>query len=148
MKRLTVIIAIGMALSGCSERPSTPATPTTATSSPTAATAPATAPPIVLAAYDPATFRTDITRLISAKQYRQAVTLVKAADVDRQLVADGDGYIAIGMDMILLPGVYPQIEYDRARDWDVPGTSDVIEDGEWQDVATEFAERYNLRRRG
>jgi hypothetical protein len=141
MWRLTIIIVVALALCGCSERPSSATTST-------AVTSPATAPSNVSVAYNPATFRADITRLISAKQYRQAVALVKSADVDRQLVADRDGYIAIGMDMILLPGVYPQIEYDRSRDWEVPGTSDVIEDGEWQAVATEFAERYNLRRRG
>jgi hypothetical protein len=140
MKRTTVIIA-ALTLWGCSEQPNSPAKP-----SPT--TSPAPGAPTTSAAYDPSTFRADITRLISAKQYRQAVALVKAADVERQLAADRAGYMAIGLDMILLPGVYPQVEYDPSRDWYVPGTQDAIEDGEWQNAATGFAERYNLRRRG
>ena len=49
--------------------------------------------------------------------------------------------------MILLPGVYPEVEYDRARDWEMPGTSDAIEDTEWQRAAGDFAERYNRLRK-
>lgn len=127
LKRRATVVIVALALWGCYERP---------TASPTSPK------------YDPISFRVDITRLISAKQYRQAVALVKAADVDRQLAADGAGYMAIGEDMILLPGVYPQVEYDASRDWYVPGTQDAIQDSEWQKVATNFAERYNLRRRG
>ncbi len=99
-------------------------------------------------AYEPATFRADITRLIEAKDYRAAVRLVKAADVDRQVSADAAGYMAIGGYAIFLPGIDSQIMFDRSRDWYVPGTSDAIEDGEWQHIATEFATRYNMRRRG
>jgi hypothetical protein len=104
-----------------------------------------TKPPV---AYDPATFRADIARLIDAKDYRGAVALVKAADVDRQVSADRAGYMAIGGLAIYLPGVDSKVVFDRSRDWYVPGTSDAIQDGEWQRVATEFAARYNARRLG
>jgi hypothetical protein len=71
---------------------------------------------------------------------------VHAADVDRQLKHDRAGYLAIGGDKVYLPGLGPNAEYDPARDWCVPGTSDAIEDGAWQGAATGFAERYNRRR--
>lgn len=100
------------------------------------------------ATYDPSTFRADITRLIDARQYRQAVSLVKSADVDRQVAADRNGYMAIGGYSVLLPGLDAKMQYDGTRDWYVPGTSDVIENAEWQSVATDFAKRYNARRRG
>lgn len=96
--------------------------------------------------YDPATFREEITRLIDAKRYDDAVLLVAAADVDRQVAHDARGYLAVGEDLIVLPGVYPEIDYDRERDWYFPGTQDAIEHAGWQDAATEFAERYNRRR--
>lgn len=97
--------------------------------------------------YDPASLRANITRLIKTKDYRAAVALLNAADVDRQLSADGSGYIGIGGYSIDLPGAGPGSTFDRSRDWFVPGTSDVIKDREWQEVATEFARRYNNRRR-
>jgi hypothetical protein len=109
-----------------------------------AATQPATAP----GAYDPTTFRADIVRYVSAGQFDKATALVKAADVDRQLKFDGEGYLAVGEDLIVLPGVHPNVNYDPKRDWYMPGTSDVVQDGAWQAAATEFAKRYNLRRAG
>jgi hypothetical protein len=99
------------------------------------------APPAI---YDPATFREEITRLIEAKRYEDAVLLVTAADVNRQAAHDADGYLAVGEDLIALPGA--ESEYDPERDWCFPGTQDAIEHAGWQDAATEFAKRYNLRR--
>ena len=100
------------------------------------------------AIYDPATFREEVTRLIDAKRYDDAVLLVAAADVDRQAAHDANGYLAVGEDLIVLPGVYPEIDYDPERDWYFPGTQDAIQHAGWQDAATEFAERYNLWRKG
>ena len=55
--------------------------------------------------------------------------------------------MAVGRDVILLPGVYADVVYDPARDWCVPATSHDIQDMAWQAAATRFAKRYNLRRR-
>jgi hypothetical protein len=98
--------------------------------------------------YDPATFRDDITNFIHAKDYRAAVALLNLADVNRQVAADGSGYIGIGGYSITVPGAGPGITFDRSRDWFMPGTSDYIVDWQWQDVATEFAVQYNGLRRG
>lgn len=143
----TIVVFFG--IWGCSKEPTTPPPPST-TPSPAATVSSGRAPQGRPTPYDPTTFRDDIARLISATHYRQAVDFVKAADVERQLAADGSGYMGIGYDTILLPGVHPEIEFDGSRDWYVPGTSDAItpETSEWQSVASEFAERYNLRRRG
>ena len=46
----------------------------------------------------------------------------------------------------MLPGIYPNVEYNRNRDWYIPGTQDAIEDAAWQAAATDFARRYNRRR--
>ncbi len=99
-------------------------------------------------AYSPETFRADIERLIGDRDYSAAVRLLAAADVAQQVKHDESGYIAVAEDMILLPGVYPKIEFDRDRDWQFPGTSDAIEDAEWQNAATDFAFRYNQLRAG
>jgi hypothetical protein len=98
--------------------------------------------------YDPRTFRADIARFISAGRFSNAVALVKVADIDRQGKFDGTGYLAVGEDMIVLPGVYPNVDYDPKRDWYMPGTQDAIQDRTWQAAATDFATRYNLRRAG
>lgn len=96
--------------------------------------------------YDPATFRNDISRFIQSGHFRDAALLVQAADVDRQLKHDSSGYLAVGEDLIVLPGVDPDIQYDAERDWCFPGTQDAIQDAEWQAVATNFAKHYNRRR--
>ncbi len=98
--------------------------------------------------YSPGSFRTDIECLIFHRNYRAAVQSVKIASVQRQVQHDGTGYLAVAEDMIVLPGVYPAIESDRARDWEFPGTSDVIESAAWQRAATHFAARYNRIRAG
>jgi hypothetical protein len=70
-------------------------------------------PPV---AHDPMTFRVDVALLIAESNYRGAVAMVQAADVERQLAADGAGYMAIGEDAIVLPGIDATIRYDRSRD--------------------------------
>ena len=64
----------------------------------------------------------------------------------QQVEFDGAGYLAVALDMIFLPGIYPQTNYDPARDWCFPGTQDAIEDAAWQAAAKDFAGRYNFRR--
>ena len=140
MRPITLIIVA--ALIGCSD--GSPSTGPAASSAKQAATQPTTAP----VAYVPATFRADITRFVTAGQFNNATALVNAADVDRQLKFDAAGYLAVGEDMIVLPGVYPNVNYDPKRDWYMPGTQDAIQDGAWQAAATEFAKRYNLQRAG
>ena len=112
------------------------------------APAPARTPTSQAPAYAPATFRADITSLIAEKRYADAIDYLAAADPVRQAEHDGSGYLAVAEDMIVLPGVYPDIDYDRERDWVFPGTSDVIEAAAWQRAATDFAARYNAARRG
>jgi hypothetical protein len=96
--------------------------------------------------YDPETFREEVTRLIDAKQYAVAVAFLDSVDIKRQAEFDRTGYIAVGEIMIVLPGVDRTVDYDRSRDWFMPGTSDVVEDGNWQRAATEFAAAYNQHR--
>ena len=98
--------------------------------------------------YTPVKFRSDVERLISNKQYSGAVSYLASAAPEIQTKYDSDGYLAVALDMILLPGVYPDIDYSSDRDWVFPGTSDVIESDGWQDAATAFAEQYNRFRRG
>ena len=90
--------------------------------------------------YSPATFRADINKFISAKDYANAVLLIQAANVNQQPAHDGTGYMAIGEDAIVLSGIENQVQYNQSRDWFVPGTSDAIEDRAWQTAATNFAE--------
>ena len=97
-------------------------------------------------AYRPEAFRADVTALIAAGRYADATLYLDSADVDRQVEHDGEGYLGVGEDLIVLPGVYPRIYFDRGRDWYIPGTQDAIQDAAWQAAATDFAERYNLRR--
>jgi hypothetical protein len=99
-------------------------------------------------AYDPASFRGAVQALIDAKKYGVAVAYLRSADAGRQAVFDEAGYLAVGEDAIVLPGVNAQIRYDRTRDWLMPGTSDAIKNVEWQRAATEFAAAYNRARRG
>lgn len=100
------------------------------------------------AKYDPQTFRAEIARFINSRQFHKATALVRAADVERQVKFDGAGFVAVGEDTIVLPGVDPNVMYGRQRDWYMPGTSDVIQDRTWQAAATKFAKQYNLRRAG
>lgn len=97
-------------------------------------------------AHSPESFRADVERLVSAGDYDGAVRLLKGASVERQVEHDAAGYLAVAEDMIVLPGVPADVEYDRDRDWVLPGTSDVIENTAWQKAATEFAGRYNALR--
>ena len=97
-------------------------------------------------AYGPASFRGDLEQLIRAKRYGVAIAYVRSADPERQAEFDKVGYLAVGEDMIVLPGAPSSVSYDRSRDWFMPGTSDAIENAEWQRVATEFAAAYNRRR--
>jgi len=135
-------------LVGCSDNsPATAPAPPPLTRAASTQPASATAPSVAVR-YDPQTFRADVTRLVNAGQYASATALVKAADIDLQLRADGTGYVAVGQDMIVLPGLYPNVAYNRARDWYIPGTQDAIQDVAWKNAATEFARRYNQRRAG
>jgi hypothetical protein len=129
MRPVLILIALAIA-TVCSRTPAPPAPK------------PIVPPPT----YSPATFRADISKFVTAKDYASAVLLVQAANVSQQLAQDGSGYIAIGEYTIFLPGVDSQVQYKRSRDWYVPGTQDAIEDEAWQTTATNFAEQYNLAR--
>lgn len=96
--------------------------------------------------YSPASFRTDIERLIQAKRYDVATAYLRSADPARQAAFDKTGYLAVGEDTVVLPGINSPIFYDRSRDWFMPGTSDTIEDMAWQRAATAFAAAYNQKR--
>jgi hypothetical protein len=96
--------------------------------------------------YSPESFRTDVGRFIQAKRYDLATAYVMSADPARQAAFDKTGYLAVGEDEIVLPGVDSPIRYDRSRDWFMPGTSDAIEDKAWQCAATKFAAAYNQKR--
>jgi hypothetical protein len=50
--------------------------------------------------------------------------------------------LAVAEDAIVLPGL-PELAADEYDYWCFPGTSDVIEDVDWQRAATEFAAAYN-----
>jgi hypothetical protein len=98
--------------------------------------------------YSPGSFRTEINRLIQAKRYDVAIAYLRSADPERQAAFDKAGYLAVGEDDIVLPGVDATVRYDRSRDWFMPGTSDAIENEAWQRAATKFATAYNKKRRG
>jgi len=91
-------------------------------------------------------FRMVVSDLIEARRYRDAVVYLKNGDAQLQANYDKTGFLAVGEDLIVLPGVYPEHDYVRDRDWFIPGTSDAIEDEAWQNIATEFAKRYNQHR--
>jgi hypothetical protein len=97
-------------------------------------------------AYRPETFRDEIGALIQQERYDDAVRYVSAADPVKQAQHDGEGYLAVAEEAIFLPGVESEVFFDRDRDWEFPGTSDVVRDEEWQQAATEFAEQYNQAR--
>ena len=98
------------------------------------------------AAYIPDSFRDTITSLIQEEHYCDAVAYLESVDPAVQAAYDEKGYLAVAEDLIVLPGVYPDIE-PAADDWCFPGTQDAIQDKQWQDAATEFAARYNVIRR-
>lgn len=81
--------------------------------------------------------------VISNQRYDAAVTYLKSADPSGQAIYDKSGYYAVAEDLIVLPGVYPSIEYDKNRDWEFPGTSDAVIHSQWQAAATKFASKYN-----
>lgn len=93
--------------------------------------------------YTPESFRPDIARLISDRRYQDAVAYLESADVARQVAHDPPGYIAIAQYAIDLPGAPSDGQFNPERDWEMPGTSDAIEDMAWQEAATKFAEAYN-----
>lgn len=76
--------------------------------------------------YSAETFRDDVTKLITERRYDEAVAYLIAADPIRQAIYDKSGYYAVAEDLIVLPGVYPDIHYDRGRDWEFPGTSNAV----------------------
>jgi len=98
--------------------------------------------------YSTAAFRSVVSDLIDEKRYQDAVAYLESGDARLQAEYDKTGFLAVGEDLIVLPGVYPEHRYERQRDWFIPGTSDVIEDDTWQNVATKFAEQYNQHRIG
>lgn len=98
--------------------------------------------------YRPENFRTDIESLIDKKQYSAAIAYLKSADPKRQADYDKQGYLAVGQDTLVLPGVTAPELYYPPRDWLFPGTQDAIQNRAWQDASTDFAEQYNLIRDG
>jgi hypothetical protein len=98
--------------------------------------------------YFPESFRTEIIRLIQAKRYDVASAYLRSADPARQVEFDKAGYLAVGEDDIVVPGIDANVRYDRSRDWFMPGTSDAVENKAWQRAATHFAAAYNQKRRG
>ena len=94
------------------------------------------------------TFRSDVSELIAQNRYIAAVNYIKTADPSVLADYDKVGFLAVGEDLIVLPGVYPGHDYVRDRDWFIPGTSDSVENDAWQNTATEFAARYNRHRIG
>jgi hypothetical protein len=91
-------------------------------------------------------FRTELARLINAGDFEGAVAFLRSSDPARQAAFDKTGYLAVGEDMVVLPGVRSGVRYDPARDWFIPGTSDVVRNPIWQQEAREFAAAYNKNR--
>ena len=73
---------------------------------------------------------------------------LESSDPIRQSDHDKTGYYAVAEDLVVLPGVYPDVEYVSERDWEFPGTSDAVEHQVWQNAATDFAIKYNQHRKG
>lgn len=96
--------------------------------------------------YQPDTFREDLRALIEKKQYRKAIKLLDRVDIQTQLAHDGQGYVLIAEDLIFRPGVPAESSDPEDGDWEIPGTSDAIQNWAWQEAATSFAERYNAAR--
>jgi hypothetical protein len=96
--------------------------------------------------YVPSSFRTDLQTLVEAERYSVAIEYLQSANPQTQARSDKTGYVAIGEDGIVLPGVPEQIQYDPNRDWLVPGTSDAVANPAWQRAATAFADAYNQSR--
>jgi len=96
-------------------------------------------------AYQPETFRKTLNELIAAERYPAAVSFLERADPKRQADYDGKGYLAVAEDLIYLPGIPSNIYYGES-DWEMPGTSDVRLDEDWQKAATAFAAEYNQYR--
>ncbi len=99
-------------------------------------------------AYAPERFRNDITSLILASRYEDAVIYLRGVDPVRQADHDRTGFLAVAWRAIMLPGAGPNDMYDPDRDWCFPGTQDAIEHAGWQMAAQEFATQYNQRRLG
>jgi hypothetical protein len=96
--------------------------------------------------YSPVSFRADVTQLIDAQAYRAAVAYLRSASPTAQAAFDGQGYLAVAEDMIVLPGAKGRVDFDPSVDWEFPGTSDAMMDMAWQRAATEFAAAYNRAR--
>ena len=92
--------------------------------------------------FDPATFKSDLQVLISAKKYSTAAALLDSVIIDVQIEheQDSDQYFAIGGNSLQVPGA--NRNYIWLKDWEIPS------DGEsllWFDRAYSFAKCYNTR---
>lgn len=94
----------------------------------------------------PENFRQTIESLIEQERFSDAVSYLEKAAPSIQAKYDKQGYLAVAEDLIVLPGVYPDIEVS-AEDWCFPGTQDAIQDARWQKAATAFATSYNTYRK-
>jgi hypothetical protein len=101
-------------------------------------------PAITVPAYEPELFRDHVGQLIAGEYYAAAVIYLDSASPEQQARHDGTGFLAVGEDMIVLPGLESVEEYKPARDWLIPGTQDAIQDARWQTTATRFAKQFNL----
>jgi hypothetical protein len=103
-------------------------------------------PAVTIPAYEPHRFRSHVEKLIAKKDYAAAVIYLESASPEKQARHDVTGFLAIGEDLIFLPGISPPEAFDGGRDWCFPGTQDAIEHDEWQRAATQFALEYNRAR--
>ena len=94
--------------------------------------------------YEPSTFKQELKRLVDDKNYPTAIALLDSAYVDDQINFDGAiQYYAIGGYSITLPGT--NVQFDRERDWYMPGTGCSIDSFLWVERALRFAKLYNIR---
>ena len=100
--------------------------------------------PIEPVAYNSNTFRADLEALIESHQFVAAIHLLDAVRIDQQITSDGNsGYYSIAGNVIQNPGT--NVDYDRKRDYVMPGTGCCIDSFLWVDRAFRFAEKYNTR---
>ena len=95
--------------------------------------------------YDPQTFRDDVEELIESKQFAAAIRLLDMVRIDQQLETDQNScYYSIAGVSIQNPGT--NSNYDRNRDYVMPGTGCCVDSFLWGDRAWRFAENYNSYR--
>ena len=95
--------------------------------------------------YKPETLRSNLESLIESKQFVMAMHLLDAVRIDQQIEQDGGYcYYSIAGDAIQNPGAND--DYDRTRDYVMPGTGCCVDSLLWVDRAYRFAEKYNSRR--